>query len=281
MLFFLVFLTFCLTFISLVTSNIIIWWSVFLLMTICFILLNKSNKSYTSIFNYFIIQETLGLLFLLFSSGLLQFFIILMKIGVAPLHFWIFNVTNNVFNYGLMWFLTFQKLPFLVILLQLFWLSSTYLLILGLLVCNLQMFSTKGYKNLLILSSTESFNWVVLGLFFSFFNSLYLFFYYFILMIVLIPKFSKKMNNFINWETTLVFLNMPFSVTFFVKIFSLSEILKLDSFFVLFILFSMFLSGLSFSFWLINLSTKFNQGIFNNSKFFYFSLVPLSILSII
>lgn len=281
MLFFLVFLTFCLTFIRLVTSNIVIWWSVFLLITICFILLNKSNKSYTSIFNYFIIQETLGLLFLLFSSGLLQFFIILIKIGVAPLHFWIFNVTNNVFNYGLIWFLTFQKLPFLVILLQLFWLSSTYLLILGLLVCNLQMFSTKGYKNLLILSSTESFNWVVLGLFFSFFNSLYLFFYYFILIIVLIPKFSKKINNFINWETTLVFLNIPFSVTFFVKIFSLREILKLDRFFVLFILFSMFLSGLSFSFWLINLSTKFNQGIFNNRKFFYFSLVPLSILSII
>lgn len=258
-----------------------IWWSVFLLITVCFILLNKSNKSYTSIFNYFIIQETLGLLFLLFSNGLLQFFVVLIKIGVAPLHFWIFNVTNNVYRYGLMWFLTFQKLPFLVILLQLFWLSSTYLLIFGLMICNIQIFSTKGYKNLLILSSTESFNWVVLGLFFSFFNSLYLFFYYFILIVILIPKFNKKFYNFINWETTLVFLNIPFRVTFFVKIFSLSEILKLDSFFILFILFSIFLSGLAFRFWLINLRIKFNSGVFNNSKFIYFIILPLSILVII
>nr|YP_009391009.1 NADH dehydrogenase subunit 2 [Caenorhabditis angaria]ARV88261.1 NADH dehydrogenase subunit 2 [Caenorhabditis angaria] len=273
--------TFLLTFLSLLTNNIIVWWSIFLLMTIVFTLLNKSNKSYTSVFNYFVIQESLGLLFLVFSSGFLQFFIILMKIGVAPLHFWIFNVTNNIFNYSLMWFLTFQKLPFLTILLQLFWLSSTYLLLFGLLVCYLQLFVMKSYKNLLIISSTESFNWIILGVFFSFFNSLYLFLYYFVLMFLLISKFSKGSKNFVNWETMLVFLNIPFSVSFFVKIFSLSEIFKFESFFVLLLLFLMFLSVLSFSFWLINLSMKNNTDISNNNKMNYFLIFPLMVISII
>nr|YP_009391033.1 NADH dehydrogenase subunit 2 [Caenorhabditis virilis]ARV88297.1 NADH dehydrogenase subunit 2 [Caenorhabditis virilis] len=281
MIIFLSVFTFLLTFLSLVTNNVIIWWSIFLLMTIVFTLLNKSSKSYISIFNYFIIQESLGLLFLIFSSGFLQFFIVLMKIGVAPLHFWIFNVTNNIFNYSLMWFLTFQKLPFLTILLQIFWLSASYLLLIGLLVCCIQIFVMKSYKNLFIISSTESFNWIVMGVFFSFFNVFYLFIYYFVLMVILISKFSKSSNNFVNWETTLVFLNIPFSVSFFVKIFSLSEIFKFDSFFTLFLLFLMFLSVLAFSFWLINLSMKNNEDLSNNNKFFYFILFPLMFVSII
>lgn len=274
--------TLFLTILSVLTNNIIVWWRIFLLITVVFTLLNKSSKSYSSIFNYFVIQESLGLLFLVFSSGFLQFFIIIIKIGVAPLHFWIFNVTNNIFNYSLIWFLTFQKLPFLTILLQIFWLTSIYILLFGLLFCYLQIFVMKSYKNLLIISSTESFNWIILGVFFSIFNSLYLFIYYFILIVILISKFSKVNGfNFINWETTLVFLNIPFSVSFFVKIFSLSEIFKYDSFFTLFLLFIMFLSVLAFSFWLINLSIKNNEENLSNNKINYFILFPIIIISII
>nr|YP_009162005.1 NADH dehydrogenase subunit 2 [Litoditis aff. marina PmII]AKS28854.1 NADH dehydrogenase subunit 2 [Litoditis aff. marina PmII] len=277
----LIVMTMFLTLLGLLVNNLIVWWSIFLMMTILFTLLNKSNKSYSSVFNYFIIQESLGLLFLVFSGGMLQFFIVLMKIGVAPLHFWIFNVTNNIINYSLMWFLTFQKLPFLVILLQMFWLNSFYLLMFGLLICYLQMFIMKSHKNLIIISSTESFNWIVLGLFFSVLNSLYLFIYYFILMAMLISKFTKFNQNFVNWETNLVFLNIPFSVSFFVKIFALSEILKFESFFVLLLLFLMFLSVLAFSFWLINLSMKNNTNNQTNNKFLYFMVLPLMVISII
>lgn len=266
---------------GLLVNNLIIWWRIFLIITILFTLLNKSNKSYSRVFNYFVIQESLGLIFLIFSRGILQFFIVLIKIGVAPLHFWIFSVTNNIINYRLIWFLTFQKLPFLVILLQIFWLKSYILLILGLLICYIQIFLIKNYKNLLVISSTESFNWIILGLFFSFLNSFYLFIYYFILIVILINKFNKFSINFVNWETTLVFLNIPFTVSFFVKIFSLSEILKFDSIFLLFLLFLMFLSVLAFSFWLINLSIKNNISNQTNNKFLYFIIVPLIVISII
>lgn len=270
-----------LRFISIITNNIIIWWSVFLIITVVFIFLNKKIKSYSTLINYFIIQESLGLIFLLINFGFFQFFIILIKIGVAPLHFWIFSVTNNLVSYNLIWFLTFQKLPFLIILLQIFMLNSFIILFLGLLICYFQIFIIKNYKNMLVLSSTESFNWIILGLFISFFNPLYLFFYYLILIVILINKFSNLINNYINWETILVFLNLPFSVTFFVKIFSLSEIMKFRNFFVILLLFLIFISALVFSFWLINIRIKINNNYQQNNKFIYIFLYPLIILRII
>lgn len=70
-------------------------------MTVLFVIINKISGGYSSLFNYFVIQERLGLLFLVFSFGFFQLFIVIMKIGVAPLHFWVFSVTNNIVRYAL------------------------------------------------------------------------------------------------------------------------------------------------------------------------------------
>lgn len=272
---------FFLSFLSFIRNNFIIWWRIFLLITLVFVFLNKGTKSYSRIINYFIIQESLGLLFLILNINFLQFFIVMMKIGVAPLHFWIFRVTNSVFGYNLMWFLTFQKLPFLLILIQIFYLGSFFILFLGLLVCYFQIFVIKNYKNIIIISSTESFNWVVIGLFVSLFNVLYLFIYYILLIVLIINKFSKSRYNFLNWELVLVFLNIPFTVTFFVKIFSITEILKNNRFLILFLLFFIFLSILTFGYWLIGLSTKNNNEKLSNNNFLFFLIYPLILLRII
>nr|YP_011034494.1 NADH dehydrogenase subunit 2 [Petrovinema skrjabini]WRI58002.1 NADH dehydrogenase subunit 2 [Petrovinema skrjabini] len=263
------------------TNNILVWWSVFLLMTLVFVMLNKKTNSFSSLFNYFVMQESLGLLFLMFSFGYFQLLMVMFKIGMAPFHFWIFSVTNGVVGFNLMWFLTFQKLPFLLIFLQMMVAKLVFLLMLGLFFCLFQMLLTKTYKNLLILSSTESFNWITLGFLLSFFNVLFIFVYYFILMMVIIPKFEVvNMTSLISWETMLVFMNLPFSVNFFVKIFSLSEILKVQGFGVLMLLFMMFFSALSLSFWLVNLSTKFYKMFKYNKNIFMF-MVPLTVMILI
>lgn len=92
---------------------------------------------------------------------------------------------------------------------------------------------------------------------------------------------SKQNLNFFNWETVLVFLNLPFSVSFFVKIFTLSELLNLESVFVLLLLILIFLSVLSFSFWIINLRVKTNVWVQNNRKVYFFLTLPLIIIFII
>nr|AGV02090.1 NADH dehydrogenase subunits 2 [Bunostomum trigonocephalum] len=270
-----------LSFLALLVNNILVWWSIFLIMTLVFVMLNKKIGSYSSLFNYFVIQESLGLVFLMFSFSYFQLLILLLKIGVSPFHFWIFNVTNSVFGYNLVWFLTFQKLPFLVVLLQFLIGGFMFLLILGLFVCLLQMFLTKGFKNLLILSSTESFNWIVLGFMISFFNVFFIFVYYFMVMVFLIPKFEyMNIFGYLSWETMLVFMNLPFSVNFFVKIFSLSEILKIHGFSVLMLLLLMFFSVLSLSFWLVNLSTKFFV-VFKYGKSLFYFFIPLTLVVLI
>nr|BAV82680.1 NADH dehydrogenase subunit 2 [Cylicostephanus goldi] len=267
-----------LSLLSLITNNILVWWSVFLLMTLVFVMLNKQTNSFSSLFNYFVMQESLGLLFLMFSFGYLQLLIVMFKIGMAPFHFWIFSVTNGVFGFNLMWFLTFQKLPFLLIFLQMMVAKLVFFLMVGLFFCLFQMLLVKTYKNLLILSSTESFNWITLGFVMSFFNVLFIFLYYFLLMLMVIPKFEMiNVSNLIGWETMLVFMNLPFSVNFFVKIFSLSEILKVQGVGILLLLFMMFFSALSLSFWMVNLSTKYYKMIKYNKSIFMF-IVPLTLV---
>nr|YP_009383846.1 NADH dehydrogenase subunit 2 [Poteriostomum imparidentatum]ARS44148.1 NADH dehydrogenase subunit 2 [Poteriostomum imparidentatum] len=275
---FLMLFTLFLCLMVLVTNNILIWWSVFLLMTLVFVMLNKKTNSFSSLFNYFVMQETLGLLFLMFSFGYFQLLIVMFKIGMAPFHFWIFSVTNGVFGFNLMWFLTFQKLPFLLVFLQLMVAKLIFLLMLGLFFCLFQMLLMKTYKNLLILSSTESFNWITLGFIMSFFNVLFIFIYYFVLMLMIIPKFEfSNVSNVVGWETMLVFMNLPFSVSFFVKIFSLSEILKAQGVWILMLLFMMFFSALSLSFWMVNLSTKYYK-MFKYNKSVFMFIVPLTVM---
>nr|BAV82639.1 NADH dehydrogenase subunit 2 [Ancylostoma duodenale] len=278
MLLFLMMFVIFLSLLSLLVNNIFVWWSVFLLMTLVFVILNKKVNSYSTLFNYFVMQESLGLLFLMFSFSYFQLIILMFKIGMAPFHFWIFSVTNSVFGFNLMWFLTFQKLPFLLIFLQMMVNSLIYLLMIGLFFCLFQMLLVKTYKNLLVLSSTESFNWVTLGFLMSFLNVLLIFFYYFILMVIVIPKFEVfNVLNFVGWETMLIFMNLPFSVNFFVKIFSLSEIFKIYSISVLLLLFMMFFSVLSLSFWMVNLSTKFLY-IYKYNKGMFMFFLPMTLM---
>nr|YP_009058872.1 NADH dehydrogenase subunit 2 [Parascaris univalens]AIM58803.1 NADH dehydrogenase subunit 2 [Parascaris univalens] len=263
------------------TSNVLVWWSVFLLMTVVFVCLSKDLVSYSGVLNYFVIQESLGLFFLVFNVFLLQFLIVMFKVGVAPFHFWVFSVTSSLFDWLLMWFLTFQKLPFFPVLVQLFDFGLFFIFLFGIFICYMQFFVLKGYKNMMIISSTESFNWVILSCFLSVINVVYLFFYYVILMVFLMPNFNVKDFNFVNWETLLVFLNVPFSVSFFIKFFVLNEVFKLDGLFLLFLLFLMFLSMLCFSLWLINMSVKSMKMLGDNLKILFFLVFPLMVVSVV
>lgn len=117
----------------------------------------------------------------------------------------------------------------------------------GVILCYLQLFVMKGYKDMLVVSGTESFNWVLMVGVLSVFNVVYLFFYYVFLMVLLIPSFITQSDEYVNWETVLVFINVPFSISFFVKIFALGDVIEFRGVLVVVVLFLMFLSLLSFS----------------------------------
>nr|YP_007024796.1 NADH dehydrogenase subunit 2 [Aelurostrongylus abstrusus]AFT65556.1 NADH dehydrogenase subunit 2 [Aelurostrongylus abstrusus] len=277
--FFCFFLVFLLSLFVTLVNNIFFWWGVFLLMTIFIVVMNKQVFSYSSIFNYFILQESLGLLFLLLFLGYLPLLILMLKLGVSPFHFWIFKVVNGMSGFNLVWFLTVHKIPFVMVFQQLFLDWVVYFLLVGLFLCLFQMFVVKSFKSLLVVSSVDSLGWVMLGMFMSFFNSFFCFFYYVFFMVLLISKFdllSGISKNF-DWELVLVFMNVPFSVSFFIKVFLLMEFLVGFGYFVLFLLFFMFLSILSIVFWLILLSVK-DLSFEKYSVPFVFFMLPLMIV---
>nr|UWI71762.1 NADH dehydrogenase subunit 2 [Strongyloides fuelleborni fuelleborni] len=268
--------------VNLVTANVIVWWVMFLLMTLGFIWFNHDNQSRSSMVSYFIIQEVLGFCFLLVSVSWIQFVILLMKAGVAPFHFWVFSVTNNISGLGVMWFLTFQKLPFIPVIQYMINTDFLFILLFGVILCYFQLVFVKGYKNMLVLGSTESFNWLMLIMAFSLFSGLLLsLVYVFFFFLLLDHGSSKGWFDYFNWETVLVFLNIPFSMSFFIKFFSLISIFNYTSFFVLLVLFAMFMSMLSFGYWLVNMSVKFYYDGFKTRSYWYWVAYPLMFMCLV
>jgi len=99
-----------------------------------FIFLIKSEGKIKNLLNYFILQEVLGLFFVFLKNFVFQILIIFIKVGVRPLHFWIFSVVVGLRINLIFWFLTFQKLVYLSILIN--WgLVFFYFFFFGILIC--------------------------------------------------------------------------------------------------------------------------------------------------
>nr|BCD52135.1 NADH dehydrogenase subunit 2 [Strongyloides sp. EN-2020b] len=254
-------------------SNVVFWWSIFFLMTLVFVFLNFSN-SYSCI-NYFIFQEFLGLLFLFFSFGVFQFFVVLLKVGVSPFHFWCLRIFNSLSGYMVFWFLTFQKLPYFPVILFFFDFNFFFVFLFGIFFCYIHLFFCKSFKSMVFISSVESFSWLLVSLFFSVFTGFFLFFFYVFVMFFLLDYSSFKSYDFYNWELVFLFMNFPMTINFFIKIFSIVFFLNFSSFFLIFVLFFMVFSVFSFGFWFFNVGLKFSYYGFLNFNFFYFIYFPV------
>lgn len=251
-------------------SNIFLWWSIFVFIDLIFIFLCKNVVNYGNILNYFVIQEVLGLLFLIVNFLFLQFVVIIIKIGLAPFHFWIFSIIRRLDGWVFLWFLTFQKIPFIGILLIIFSYDVLFILFLGFFLCFLQLFLIKNYKFILTISSTESFNWILLGVFNSFFNGFILFLYYILIRVLLIPLFNKgNIGSNMDWILLLIYINIPLGMAFFVKIFVLSQFLIFNRYFLLLLLFLIFLNFLSLSIWII-IKRRRERGHTDKNLFIFF-----------
>lgn len=225
----------------------------------------KSNGSYSSMVNYFVIQEVLGLFFIVFSGTFLQLLILMIKLGVSPFHFWIYSVVYNLDNYMLVWFLTFQKLPFIPVVVYLFFFYMVFILLFGLVFCYFQIYVLKNFKLIFLISSTESFNWILFGILFGLYRYIFILIYYFLNIFILISYLNDVGLSILGLESIYVFLNIPLSVNFFVKLYMLFSSFLVFDFYLVFILLIMFLSSLCFISWLV----FFRVGFFDSYKDYF------------
>lgn len=109
-----------LSFISLFIINIVFWWGITVVFTVLGVFkLKAGGSSKRSMLSYFIFEEFLGLIFLLSFNSLLLTALVIFKGGFAPFHFWLGKVLLSSGGTSFGWILTVQKLPYYVMVLQL------------------------------------------------------------------------------------------------------------------------------------------------------------------
>nr|YP_010133170.1 NADH dehydrogenase subunit 2 [Enterobius vermicularis]BAV82705.1 NADH dehydrogenase subunit 2 [Enterobius vermicularis] len=243
-------------FMSFMVVNYIVWWGLFLVMDLFFVFLCKlEGCSYSSVINYFIFQEFLGLVFLIVSGwGVIQGVVVMCKMGLLPFHYWLLTVIDGLSGWVLFWFLTGQKLPYMGILVVLASYVFIVLVFLGFVMVYLQFFVIKDYFMILVLSSTESFNWFFLGVLMNLFSGLVLFLFYFLAGLLLLPFWSGVSKVNYGWLTTLIYINIPLGVSFLVKMFVLGLAVNYLFLFLLFVMVLMYMSFMSIFSWFMLMS---------------------------
>lgn len=249
-----IYLVLFLFFFSIFIKSLLIFWRVFLILTIIFIFLIKLEGNQLSLLNYFILQEILGLIFIFLNIIFFQSIFIIIKLGVSPFHFWIFSILNSLSLNLIYWFLTFQKIVYLIVLIN--FKIMFFFLIFGILVCFFQVLFIYDYLKIFLVNLTERMSWLLMLFRLRILDSLLLAIYYLFLLIFFIKKRLSKKNK--NWFLIFFFLNVPLRFNFFLKIFFLSHFSKRFFLVFFFLLFIIILRFLGFIKILINRRLGFN-----------------------
>nr|BAV82815.1 NADH dehydrogenase subunit 2 [Onchocerca volvulus] len=280
LLFFVFFLLLFLSFINFCVVDYIVWWSIFVICTFVFVFFVGGELGFSScLVNYYVIQEVCGYYFLVFDGWKLQFLLLMLKSGSSPFHFWLFSVLGGLNKWFVLWFLTLQKLPYFVVLVNFCGDFFFLFLFFGMIFCYFQFFLLRSYRDLLVVGSAESFNWLLLLGIFSFNEVFVLFFFYYFVMFFVISYVYGGFLDFLSLEMLMFFFNVPLSITFFLKVIVLFGSSFFVGFYYLFLLLFMPLMslGVGYLFFLVSMMS-FNCG-FKYYDYFVYVLFCIGLLS--
>jgi len=190
---------------------------------------------------YFIIQETarltIGALILFTLPLFIINIIIIIKIAIAPFHFWILNTLQALQGWAFRWVITFQKLPGMLILVQILDTLSYLLLIGGRILCSIQIINAVKPKSVILLSTTVTSRWVILIKADVILNLLFLIAYFFSVAMLLNER-AREQNINIECVFVLVLMSFPLTLMFMIKVRLLLLLLKLNTLLILLFLLS-------------------------------------------
>lgn len=219
--------------------NYLFWWSCFLLLRMVFVYISKLwGLDTLSIRLFFLFQEIVGILFLFNFREVFQGFVVLLKVGVSPFHFWLYYLCYFVEGYLLIWLFVLYKASLLPMVLY-FYCDWFLLLLFGLCLIYIQIRGVLLYKFIFFFSSLESFGWLLIGIGTSLINYVGFFFFYFFLVVVMFSSFNKFM--FFNLEQVYFFFGMPLMLGFFMKFYFLGYFLSYTLFVMLYLFLLFFL----------------------------------------
>lgn len=141
-------------------TRLFIWWLALLALTLLLRILIRRNRQ-KEMANYYIIQEVARICFILYFRGELIGLILFFKMGLRPIIFWVLHVIKALTFIPLLWGVILQKIPILLIFLQVMTTNFLRILAFGVIFCCLSMFLVKRLKPIFILSSARSVNIII------------------------------------------------------------------------------------------------------------------------
>ncbi|NP_758873.1 NADH dehydrogenase subunit 2 (mitochondrion) [Varroa destructor] len=198
----------------------------FNLLFFMFYIFEKNNLVINSMMKYFIIQSFLSMLLLFFlvlsnmvlSSSLnmmLISWIMFMKMGLFPFHFWLVDVGEGLSWMGFIVFLTLQKLIplYILSLMEIYYLE--FIVVMNNLMGVVMMYNQNSLRKVLVYSSMVHLTWIIMLLNL---NSSYWFIYFFIYLIniMMLKMVMKNMevNNFIQLKYLPIGMKMGLMMIF-------------------------------------------------------------------
>lgn len=191
------------------------------MVTLIFLTAVKTNFESYRIVKYFIVQETAGLtigVIILFSMPILLIgIIIIIKLAIAPFHFWVVTALQSLQGWPFRWVVTFQKLPGTLMLTQILDAKRFVLLVIGRILCSIQMMITFKPKTIILLSTTVTSRWVIITIFDSIFNLVFIS-AYFLGVALLLNESVREQGIDVEYLFMLVLLRFPLTIIFIFKV---------------------------------------------------------------
>jgi len=206
---------------TLLSRNLLLWWSVLILTTLIFLAAVKTNLESYSIVKYFMIQEaaslTIGVLILFSLPVIIVRVIIIIKLALAPFHFWVIRALHSLQGWPFSWVVTFQKLPGILILTQIMDIKGFVILVMGRVLCSLQIITAVKPKTIILLSTTVTSSWVIMTMFDNIFNLIFLGVYFVGVSLLLNESLSEQQMG-VEYIIILVLLRFPLTLMFMFKV---------------------------------------------------------------
>jgi len=204
--------------------------------------------------------------------------LLIIKLAVAPFHFWLITAIEQIRDLAFSWATTFQKLPGALMLIQIINQSTISLLILGTLFSVAQLFTLTTPKSIILVSSTTTIGWILFLQAKNWMHSAFILTGYLTLIILILTQTrSKNIETRITLVITL--LNLPLRFVFIIKAILFINVTEINFFFALIGLWSTYLGAISYFCLLTNIQKTQEDNPFPLTKLFYaFNLLTLFIL---
>jgi hypothetical protein len=203
----------------------IVWWRTFLLTRLALALIRwgRGILPYT-LFLYFYIEELLGLFFLIRPHRRWARRILIIKIGAGEWFFWSFFIVLEWKRLSLLWFLFYNKLPYLAPLLRLREERNSLELVIGLIFLLPLIWIVKRFNALLLFRRTESFTLLLLNLKEGYLEIEILLLFYSINFLLIFRGSSEAFRR--ELEKMFYFFRIPVRLSFFIKFLLIRTFLK-------------------------------------------------------